>query len=237
MRNDLSKLPRLSLFSAALTFFLSFSTAHAGLLDDLSNGDVSTGLKEALSQGAERAVTELAKADGFLGNPKIKIPLPEDLAKVDSLMRKVRMGKYADELITTMNRAAEAAVPEAKTLLQDAVKGMSIAEAKTILTGPENAATEYFRKHTADALKTKFLPIVEQATQKVKLASVYDNFAGKAAKFGLIKSEQTNLNDYVTGKALDGLYATIAEEEKAIRANPVKRTTSIVQKVFGALIK
>lgn len=223
----------------ALTFSLMFGlgTSYAGLLDQLTNTEVTSGLKDALTQGAQKAVTELGKADGFLGNPKIKIPLPENLVKVDALMRKVRLGKYSDELITTMNRAAESAVPEAKTLLVDAVKAMSVDEAKTILTGPDNAATEYFRKHTADALTGKFRPIVEKATEKVQLAKVYEKFAGKAASFGLVKGEQTDLNAYVTGKALDGLYATIAEEEKAIRANPVKRGTDMAKKVFGALIK
>lgn len=222
---------------ATLLLFFTMSMVHAGLLDDLTNDDVAGGLKQALTQGAERAVTVLGKVDGFLGNPKVKIPLPANLAKVDAMMRRFRLGKYSDELITTMNRAAEAAVPEAKTLLVDAVKGMSVNEAKTILTGPDNAATQYFRQYTSDALKAKFLPIVEQATKNVKLATVYESFAGKAAKFGLIKAEQSDLDQYVTGKALEGLYATIAEEEKAIRANPVKRTTDMARKVFGALIK
>ena len=216
---------------------LGFNLARAGALDELTSTETANGLKEALIQGASKAVAQIGTLDGFLGNPKIKIPLPENLQKADSLMRKMRLGKYSDELITTMNRAAEAAVPEAKTLLTEAVKSMTIADAKTILTGPDNAATQYFRTHTSDALKAKFLPIVVQATQRVKLAQVYDKFAGKAAAFGLLKSEQTDLNDYITGKALDGLYATIAEEEKAIRANPVKQTASLVKKVFGALIQ
>lgn len=221
---------------ALVALFLS-GRAQAGTLEDLSNTEVANGLKEALIQGATKAVSQVGKTDGFLQNARIRIPLPESMAKVEGAMRKVRMGKYADELVTTMNRAAESATAEATTLLVEAVKGMSVAEAKAILTGPDNAATEYFRSHTSDALRTRFLPIVEQATQKVQLARYYDKFAGKAAAFGLIKSEQTELNPYVTQKALDGLFATIAEEEKAIRANPVKRTSAIVQKVFGALIK
>lgn len=221
----------------ALGLLLSIDPASAINLADLSNSEVASGLKEALEQGATKAVAQIGKPDGFLQNAKIKIPLPENLAKVESAMRKVRLGKYADELITTMNRAAETASAEATGMLVEAVKGMSLEEAKTILSGPENAATEYFRKTTSDGLRAKFLPIVQQATQKVQLARYYDRFAGKAAAFGLMKGEKTDLDGYVTQKTLDGLYATIAEEEKAIRANPVKRTTSMVQKVFGALIK
>ncbi|MFN0313766.1 MAG: DUF4197 domain-containing protein [Burkholderiales bacterium] len=220
-----------------MTIAIGFSLARAGALEDLTSTETGNGLKEALLQGASKAVAQIGTLDGFFANPKIKIPLPENFKKADTLMRKMRMGKYSDELILTMNRAAESAVPEAKTLLTEAVKNMTIADAKTLLTGPDNAATQYFRTHTADALKAKFLPIVAQATQRVKLAQVYDKYAGKAASFGLLKPEQSNLNDYVTGKALDGLYATIAEEEKAIRANPVKQTGNLLKKVFGALIQ
>lgn len=220
-----------------LALLLPVMQAGAGALDQLTNTEVANGLKEALEQGAAKAVAQIGKPDGFLQNAKIKIPLPENLAKVESAMRKVRLGKYADELVTTMNRAAETASAEATGMLVEAVKGMSLDEAKSILTGPENAATEYFRRTTSEGLRAKFLPIVQQATQKVQLARYYERFAGKAAAFGLLKGEQTDLDGYVTQKTLDGLYATIAEEEKAIRANPVKRTTAMVQRVFGALIK
>lgn len=220
-----------------LALLLPVTQVCAGALDQLTNTEVANGLKEALEQGAAKAVAQIGKPDGFLQNAKIKIPLPENLAKVESAMRKMRLGKYADELVTTMNRAAETASAEATGMLVEAVKGMSLDEAKSILTGPENAATEYFRKTTSEGLRAKFLPIVQQATQKVQLARYYERFAGKAAAFGLLKGEQTDLDGYVTQKTLDGLYATIAEEEKAIRANPVKRTTAMVQRVFGALIK
>ncbi|MSQ59979.1 MAG: DUF4197 domain-containing protein [Betaproteobacteria bacterium] len=213
------------------------TVTHAGTLDELTSTETTNALKEALLQGAAKPVARIGTLDGFFGNPKIKIPLPENFKKADSLMRKMRMGKYSDELILTMNRAAESAAPEAKTLLFSAVKSMTIADAKTILTGADNAATQYFRTHTADALKAKFLPIVAQATERLKLAQIYDKYAGKATAFGLLKPEQSNLNDYVTEKALDGLYVTIAEEEKAIRANPVKQTTNLLKKVFGVLIQ
>lgn len=224
-------LPRLLAF---LAFFLT-TGAHALSLDDLSNKDASGGLKEALTQGATKAVGLLGKPDGFLGNPKVKIPLPESLQKAEGLMRNFGMGKYADELQTTMNRAAEAAVPEAKTLLVNSIKQMSVQDAKAILTGGDDAATQYFKRTTSAPLGEKFKPIVKKAMAKVKLADKYEQFAGKAAKYGLIKAEDANLENYVTAKALDGLYLMIAEEEKAIRTDPVGAAGGLAKKVFGLL--
>lgn len=209
--------------------------AQALSLADISGKDASGGLKEALEQGAGKAVDLLGKSDGFLGNPKVKIPLPKSMQKVEGLMRGLGMGKQADELVTTMNRAAEAAVPEAKTLLVDAVKQMSVEDAKAILSGGDDAATQYFRGKTAAPLGEKFLPIVRKAIDKVKLADTYEKFAKKGAKFGLVKEEDTQLDNYVTERALDGLYLMIAEEEKAIRTNPVGAAGNLAKKVFGAL--
>jgi len=224
-------LPRLL---AILALFVAMG-AHALSLDDLSNKDASGGLKEALTQGATKAVASLGKADGFLGNPKVKIPLPESLQKAEGLMRSFGMGKYADELQTTMNRAAEAAVPEAKTLLVNSIKQMSVQDAKAILTGGDDAATQYFKRTTSAPLGEKFKPIVKKAMAKVKFADKYEQFAGKAAKVGLVKAEDANLENYVTAKALDGLYLMIAEEEKAIRTNPVGAAGGLAKKVFGLL--
>lgn len=209
--------------------------AQALSLADISGKDASGGLKEALEQGAGKAVDLLGKSDGFLGNPKVKIPLPKSMQKVEGLMRGLGMGKQADELVTAMNRAAEAAVPEAKTLLVDAVKQMSVEDAKAILSGGDDAATQYFRGKTAAPLGEKFLPIVRKAIDKVKLADTYEKFAKKGAKFGLVKEEDTQLDNYVTERALDGLYLMIAEEEKAIRTNPVGAAGNLAKKVFGAL--
>lgn len=211
------------------------ASAHALSLADISGRDASAGLKEALTQGAGKAVTLLGKSDGFLGNPKVKIPLPDSLQKAEKLMRSFGMGKQADELVIAMNRAAEAAVPEAKALLVNAVKQMSVEDAKGILSGGDDAATQYFRGKTAAPLGEKFLPIVRKAIGKVKLAETYEKFAKKGSKFGLIKEEDTRLDSYVTQKALDGLYLMIAEEEKAIRANPVDAAGKLAKKVFGAL--
>jgi hypothetical protein len=220
---------------AAILLFAA--QAHAAGMADLSNKDAAGGLKEALTKGSQAAVAALGKQDGFLGNQRVKIPLPEGLHKVEGLMRGLGMGKYADELVTTMNRAAETAVVEAKPLLVNAVKSMSVQDAKGILTGGEDAATQYFKRSTSAALSGKFLPIVKKATQKVKLADKYNEFAGKGAKFGLIDQKDADLNNYVTQKTLDGLYLMIAEEEKKIRQDPVGAASGIISKVFGAIGK
>jgi hypothetical protein len=209
--------------------------ARALDISELTNKEVTSGLKEALIRGAKQAVDELGKPDGFLGNVKVKIPLPPTLHRVENLMRTVGMGSQADELVTTMNRAAEAAVPEAKTLLVNAVSKMTVQDAKGILSGGDTAATEYFRKTTSEALTARFLPIVKRATAKVKLADTYNEFAGKAAQFGLLDAKDANLNNYVTQKTLDGLFTVMADEEKAIRQNPAGATKDIIKKVFGAI--
>ncbi len=207
----------------------------AAQLDKLSNQDAAGGLKAALEKGSTVAVGALGRKDGFFGNPQVKIPLPESLKSAERLMRGVGMGKYADELVLTMNRAAEAAVPEAKQLFVGAIKQMSVQDAKGILTGGNTAGTEYFKRTTSEQLRAKFLPIVKNATQKVNLAAKYNEYAEKGAKFGLLKKEDANLDNYVTQKSLDGLFFMVAEEEKKIRANPVQAGSDILKKVFGAL--
>ena len=209
--------------------------ASVNSLASFSNKDQIGSLKQALTQGAETAVKNLAKENGYLGNDKVRIPLPDSLQKVDSTMRKFGMGKYSDELVTSMNRAAEAAVPEAKNLLIGAVESMTVADAQGILTGSNDAATQYFRKNTEAALSGKFKPIVSKAMQKVKVAEKYDQFAGKGVKLGLVNESDAKLNDYITRKALDGLFLMMAEQEKAIRANPLKATGNLAKKVFSAI--
>jgi hypothetical protein len=221
----------------ALLFLLIATASHALSLDELSHSNTSAGLKEALTQGAAKAVGSLGKVDGFLGNPKVAIPLPEHLQQIEGLMRGFGMGKQADELKTSMNRAAEAAVPQAKALLVNAIKQMSVQDAKAILTGGDDAATQYFKQTTAGALGEKFRPIVRKAMARVSLAEKYDAFAGKAVKFGLVKEADAKLENYVTNKALDGLYLMIAEEEKTIRADPAAAAGGLARKVFGALMK
>lgn len=213
---------------------MSFSVAAAGL-GDISSSEASSGLKEALIQGAGKAVGKLGAVDGFMGNPQVKIPLPDTLKKAEKTMRFLGMGKQADELVLRMNRAAEAAVPEAKVLLVDAVKQMSVTDAKNILTGGDDAATQYFKKTTSGPMAAKFLPIVKKATEDVQLAQQYNKFAQTGMKYGLVKKEQANLEEYVTQKALEGVYLMMAAEEKAIRENPMGQASSLLKKVFGAL--
>ncbi len=210
-------------------------SAYALSLADLSDKDAAAGLKEALNQGAGNAVSKLGKTDGFLGNPQVRIPLPDSLKKADRMLSRLGMGKYTQDLEVSMNRAAELAVPEAKTLLLNAVKQMTFQDAKNILTGGDTAATDYFRAKTSQPLQAKFLPIVQQATAKVQLAQKYDQFAGKASRLGLLDEKQANLEQYVTQKALDGLFFMIAQEEKSIRADPVGQTSKLLKKVFSAI--
>ena len=207
----------------------------ASALSGFSNKDQVGSLKQALTQGAETAVANLSRENGYLGNDKVRIPLPDSLKKADSLLRTVGMGKYADELTTSMNRAAEAAVPEARTLLIGAVKSMTVADAKGILMGGDDAATQYFRKNTETALTGKFKPIVNKSMQKVKLAEKYDQFAGRGAQLGLVDQRDVRLDDYITRKAMDGLFLMMAEQEKAIRANPMQAAGTLAKKVFSAI--
>jgi len=221
----------------ALSLMTVMLPVQALSLGELSNAEVVAGLKQALEQGAGKAVSKLGMQDGFFGDPKVKIPLPESVQRAERVMRMFGMGKQADEVILRMNRAAEAAVPEAKALLINSVKQMSVADAKSILTGGDDAATQYFRRTTATPMAEKFLPIVQKAMADVELAQQYNRFAETGAKYGLVKKDQANLEQYVTQKTLDGVYFMMAEEERAIRKNPMQQANSLLKKVFGALIR
>jgi hypothetical protein len=250
-----------SLLAMALLGLLS-APAHAGWLEDLqkklgvsqpasttgsvgstvaavlSDEDVVKGLKEALSKGTQQAIANLGKDGGFLNNLDVKIPLPDELAKVEKLMRQLGQDKYADQFVATLNHAAEKAVPEAATLFADSISQMSLADAKTILNGPSDAATQYFRKTSEAKLKERFLPIVKNATDQAGVTAAYKKLmkkAGPAAQF--LGEGATDLDGYVNGKAVDGLFKMIAAEEKNIRENPVARTTDLLKKVFGSLVK
>jgi Protein of unknown function (DUF4197) len=209
--------------------------AYALSLSELSNADASTGLKVALEKGAMSAINALGASNGFLGNEKVRIKLPGHLQDAANLLRTFGQGAKVDELVTAMNRGAEAAMPMAKDLLLNAVQAMSVQDAKALLSGSNTAATEFFASKTRPALALKFLPAVTQATATVGLADKYNQIAGKAAEMGLIKKEDANIEQYVTGKALDGLFLMISEEEKKIRQNPVAYGSNILTKVFGAL--
>lgn len=213
------------------------SSTSSGGVSSLSNEETSSGLKEALTQGVGKAVSSLGAADGFFGNKAVKIPLPDSLKKIQKGMKLIGMGKQSDELVLKMNRAAEAAVPEAKTLLVDSIKKMTLADAKAILTGPQDAATQYFKKTTSAQMGEKFLPIVTKATENVALADSYNKYAEMGSKFGVVKKEDANINQYVTKKALDGVYYMIAQEEAAIRKDPLGQASSLLKKVFGSIGK
>lgn len=230
----LRKLGLLLLTALSAGFAMLALPAHADL-SVITSKDAGAGLKEALTRGAEFAVAQLGRPDGFLGNDLVKIPLPEPLEKVASLGRMLGLNKQADELMVTMNRAAEAAVIEAKPLLVNAVRQMSVKDVYGILSGPQDAATQYFRSHTSAELAQKFLPIVHRATTQVSLTEKYNSFAGKAAKYKLLDQQDADLDGYVTRKALDGLYLMIAEQEKQIRHDPVGSGSQLLQKVFGAI--
>jgi hypothetical protein len=213
----------------------TYQQAQALSLGDLSNAEASAGLKTALEKGALAAVALLGKTDGFLGNPKVRIPLPGYLEDASKLLKNFGYGPRIDELVTAVNRAAEAAVPMGKDLLVSAVRSMNVNDAKNILQGGPTSVTSFFAEKTRAPLGLKFLPVVTQATQKVGLANKYNDVAGKAAGFGLVKKEDANIQQYVTGKTLDGLYLMIGEEEKKIRQDPVGTGSAILKKVFGSM--
>lgn len=209
--------------------------SHALGLADLSNADASQGLKTALEQGALAAVGLLGKPDGFLGNPTVRIPLPGYLADAAKLLKALGQGKRVEELEVAMNRAAESAVPLARDLLVNAVRSITVTDAKNILTGGPTSVTSFFAEKTRAPLAVRFLPVVTTATRKVSLADKYNRVAGKASGMGLVHKDDATIEQYVTRKSLDGLYFMIGEEEKKIRQDPAGSGKAILSKVFGAL--
>jgi hypothetical protein len=209
----------------------------------LTQDQVVQGLKEALGKGVQRAVSDLGRPDGFLTNLNVRIPMPEKLRTVERTLRAVKQDKLADDFVNTMNRAAEQAVPQAAGVFADSVKKMTFNDARAIISGTNNAATQFFRRTTETNLYEKFLPIVKQATAKTGVTSAYKSVVDKAGgSFGslgrsFLGTDALDLDAYVTGKALDGLFLMVADEEKRIRENPTARTTELLQKVFGAVGK
>ena len=267
--NTNTKISRLTTMKKILLLivlaFGSFYT-HAGLLDalgltksstnstasaavsGLSDDQVVGGLKDALGNGLQHAIATLGHDGGFLTNLDVKIPLPEKLQAAEKALKAVHEEKLADDFVATMNHAAEQAVPQAASVFGDAVKQMSFDDAKAILTGPQDAATQYFRRVTATNLYTRFLPIVQQATTKAGVTSAYKSMMARVnssnGSFGstlggftskYLGSDAVDVDAYVTNKALDGLFTMVANEEKQIRQNPVARTTDLMKKVFGAV--
>lgn len=222
-------------FTGLCAGLLICANAMALSLGDLSQKDATGGLKDALTQGAQIAVKQLGTPGGFSNNPDVKIELPGKLGKVASKMKAFGMGDQVDQLESSMNQAAEAAVVQAQPILVDAVKNMSVSDAKGILSGGNDSATQYLNKSSREQIRAKFLPIVKQATDKVGLAQKYNAFAGQAATLGVVDAKSANVENYVTEQALDGLFKMIGEQEATIRKNPAAAATSLAKKVFGTL--
>lgn len=221
----------------ALAVLMCVATvAQSATVSQLRDSEVAAALRQALEIGIDQSVLRLGQENGFLGNERVRIPLPDSIRQVEDLMRKVGLGGQADELVTTMNRAAEQAVPQARALLGNAARSLTIQQAKDILTGPPDAATRYFRTQSEQALTARFLPIVSRETKRLRLADLYNRFANRGVAFGLVREEDADLDAYVTRKALDGLFATLAEEEQRVRDNPLDSGKRLVRKVFGAVL-
>ncbi|MBU1231119.1 MAG: DUF4197 domain-containing protein [Proteobacteria bacterium] len=208
--------------------------AAPGVAGNLSDADYGKGLKDALAQGVKKAVTSLGATDGYFGNEAVKILLPEQLQKLETPLRLAGQGKLVDDLMLAMNRAAEKAVPQAANILGDAVRAMSVQDAHGILTGPQDAATQYFRKTSGAKIGEMMQPIIVKSMDSVGVAKAYNRLTANPIAASVAQSYGLDLNSYVGAKAQDGLFTLIAKEEQNIRANPAARTTDMLRKVFGA---
>lgn len=218
----------------SIGFMASVGVPWGVVARELSESDAALGVRQALERGAASAVATLGRTDGFLGNPSVRIPLPSVLEDAARVLRRTGQGARIDELVVAMNRAAEAAVPEARTLLVGAVKSMSIEDAGRIVSGPPDAATRFFAEKTREPLSVRFRPIVARATQRVRLAEQYNALASRAAGLGLLRGEAVSVEGHVTAKALDGLYFMIGEEERRLRRDPVGAGSDLLRRVFGS---
>ena len=233
-----------------VSFFFVFSYGHqvdAGFQDwlkeaagklggekGLSDDEIVNGLKQALEIGTSNAVKTVSQTNGYFKNPRIRIPLPENVKKVEKLLRATGFGRRVDEFELSMNRAAERAAPEAKTIFWDAIKQMSFADARQILDGSDDAATQYFQDKTAGRLQKIFKPITHQAMSEVGVTHSYQSIDNKIKTIPFADQMSFDLDQYVTDKALSGLYLMLAEEEKKIRQDPAARVTDLLKKVFGS---
>ncbi len=195
----------------------------------------AAGIKEALGRGTENAVKSLAKTDGYFGNQTVKILMPKDIQRVADAAKMAGAQKQVDEFILSMNRAAEAAAPEAAKYFGDAIRAMSVDDVRGILSGGDSAATDFFRRTTGDKLHAAFKPVVSKKVGEVGATKAYTDLMGKAGGLTSVLGggKSLDLDEYVTNKALDGLFATVAVEEKKIRTNPAARTTDLLKTVFG----
>lgn len=211
------------------------STSDSTADSSLDYNTVIAGLKEALEIGSRQAIETVSQKDGYFSNAQIKIPLPGQLQQASGLLRKFGLGSQVDQFELSMNRAAEQAAPEATEILVSAIKDMSIDDARTILNGPDNAATEYFREKTSTRLTELFHPSVKTSMDQVGVTKYYGELTQEAAKVPMVGdlAQNYNLEDYVTQGALDGLFTMLAAEEKKIRENPAARTTELLKQVFN----
>jgi len=211
------------------------ATQAAGL-ESFSQEQLVQGLKEALALGAEHAVTNLGRPGGYLDQLDVRIPMPKSLKSVESTLRTLKQDALADQFITTMNQAAEQAVPEAAGILGDAIRSMTVEDAEKIIQGPEDAATQYFRKTSGDRLKEKMMPLIQEATARTGVTSSYKkitDLTGPATTFFGFRRKELDLDEYVAEQATEGLYKRMAEEEQQIRANPAARTTELLREIFS----
>jgi len=201
----------------------------------LSDTDIASGLREALAKGTRTAVTQLGRTDGFWGDERFRIPLPGKVAQISSLLQAAGYSSQIDQFHLTMNRAAEQAVPLAANVFSEAVRKLTLNDVRTILNGPQDAATQYFKRTTSDTLMGKFKPVVSSMTSKIGLVQRYNTLlesAGPAASL-IGGGGAPDINDYVARKALDSLFLRVADEEKSIRTNPAARSSDLLKKVFG----
>lgn len=206
---------------------------------NLPNSQINDGLRESLFQGVRNAVDQLGRSNGFLDNARVRIPLPSSLQKTEKALRAVGQGRRVDEFVESMNHAAEEAVPVAADVFLDAIKQMSFTDAKNILTsGQEDAATQFFRRTTENRLRSEFRPIVERFTEQVGVTQNYKQMIGRYGFLGqIVGQDASDIDGYVTQKALDGLFLLVADEEKKIRRDPLGQTSKILRVVFGSILK
>jgi len=230
----------------ALNSFGGSDILQQKAISSLSNSDMIDGLKEALANGVESAINTLGKKDGFLSNQLVKIPMPDSVQSMESIALKMGQGQYIDRFVASMNHAAEDAVPDASKILGDAIRDMSVEDAANIVNGPDDAATQYFKQFSSEKLKSTFLPVVQQATDKAGVTSAYKGVVNQGSgmlnqftsgmgipSMGDSVKDSLDLDQYITDQTLEGLFTYIAIEEKRIRDNPTARTTDLLKKVFG----
>ncbi len=225
-----------SLLNSLLIFVCLFSAAKVALAQlPLSNAEVGSALKEALTQGVSKGADALSQADGYFKNPQVKIPFPPDAQRMEKRLREIGMGNDVDNFILTLNRGAEDAAKKATPIFVDAIKKISITDVMTILKGQPDAATQYLKKTTTSQLVGQFKPVIKASLDKVSATKNYNNLAATYNKIPFVKKVNPDLDAYTTDLAIQGLFLMIANEEKNIRANPAARTSDLLKKVFGGL--